>query len=122
MKTYTISVRYLKKRTVLHHRNTENSLDIKEKYIINIGGAVGTSHGKDYGIADHELACVSNAKFQLMILKKLLENNAVIAKNIIEEAKPPFPSKQAYLDYIDSLNSSSERIRYLEDGTASVTL
>ena len=87
-----------------------------------IGGASGTSHGKDYRITDPELACVSNAKFQLMILKKLLENGAETANKIIAESKPPFPSKQAYLDYIDSLNSSGERITYLEDGTATVKL
>lgn len=87
-----------------------------------IGGAVGKGHGNDYRIADPELACVSNAKFHLAILKTLLENNAEKAKMVISEAEPPFSSKEEYLAYIDSLNTSGERISYNGDGTATVKL
>lgn len=87
-----------------------------------IGGTSGTSHGNDYRISDPELACVSNAKLQLMMLKKLLENGAERAYGVISEAKPPFASKEEYLEYIDSLTSSGDRIKYGENGVAEVLL
>ena len=77
-----------------------------------IGGATGTDHGCDYQISDPELACVTNAKLHLMILKKLLENDATEAKRVIAEAKPPFASKEDYLAYIDGLNRCGDRIIY----------
>ena len=86
------------------------------------GGATGTSHGADYYISDPEAACVTNAKWQLLILKRLLENDAALAKRVIAEAKPPFPSKEAYLAYVDSLACSGDRITYGEDGSTTVRL
>lgn len=86
------------------------------------GGAKGTSHGSDYYIDDPESACVTNAKWQLLMLKKLLENNAERAKQIIADYKPQFASKEDYLSYVDSLNDSGDRIQYHEDGTAEVRL
>ena len=83
-------------------------------------GATGTSHGKDYQIADPELACVANAKWQLTMLRLLLENNAERAKKIIAEFEPMFASKEEFLAYQDSLNCSGDRIVYNEDGTADV--
>ena len=52
--------------------------------------------------------------------KKLLENDAVRAKEIIANYKAPFASIKEYLAYIDSLNDSGDRIVYSEDGTAQV--
>ena len=86
------------------------------------GGATGTSHGADYRIADPEAACVTNAKWQLLMLKRLLCNDGALAKQVIAEAKPPFPSKEAYLAYVDSLSCSGDRITYGADGTATVRL
>jgi metal-dependent amidase/aminoacylase/carboxypeptidase family protein len=86
------------------------------------GGATGTSHGADYYISDPEAACVTNAKWQLLMLKRLLENDAALAKRVIAEAKPPFPSKEAYLAYVDSLACSGDRITYGEDGNTTVRL
>ncbi|MBE6702267.1 MAG: amidohydrolase [Ruminococcaceae bacterium] len=86
------------------------------------GGAIGTSHGADYYIADPEAACVTNAKWQLLMLKRLLENDAALARQVIAEAKPPFPSKESYLAFVDSLACSGDRITYGEDGTATIRL
>lgn len=83
-------------------------------------GAVGKSHGNDYEIADPEKACVTNAKWQLVMVKLLLKNGAQRAKQIVADFKPLFESKEAYLTYMDSLNTSGDRIDYHEDGTASV--
>jgi amidohydrolase len=84
-------------------------------------GAVGTSHGSDYYIADPVAACVDCAKWQLGMLYILLSNGGERAKKIIADYKPPFASFKEYLDYMDSLNSSGDRIEYRE-GQAIVKL
>ena len=86
------------------------------------GGAVGTSHGNDYRIADPEAACVQNAKWQLCMLKLLLEKNAERAKAILADFTPLFASKEAYLSFVDAMNQSGDRITYHEDGTATVQM
>lgn len=86
------------------------------------GGAKGTSHGSDYEIADAEAACVTNAKWQLALMRLLLENGAERAKKIVAEYKPAFASKEEFLAYQDSLNSSGDRIVYSDDGSATINL
>ena len=86
------------------------------------GGAVGTGHGADYYIADPEAACLGSAKWQLAMLYLLLKDNGARANRIIADYKPAFPSKEAYLSYIDSINRSGDRITYDEDGLAQVKL
>ena len=83
-------------------------------------GASGKSHGNDYEISDPEKACVDSAKWQLLMLKLLLEGDAARAKTVIAEYQPAFPSAKAFLDYQDSINSSGDRIEYHEDGTATI--
>ena len=83
-------------------------------------GVSGRSHGSDYEVTDAETACILNAKWQVNMASLLLRNNAERARKIIAEYKPLFESKDAYLSYVDALNSSSERITYNEDGTAFV--
>jgi hypothetical protein len=84
-------------------------------------GAVGTSHGSDYYIADPVADCVDCAKWQLGMLYILLSNGGERAKKIIADYKPPFATFKEYLDYMDSLNSSGDRIEY-RDGQAIVKL
>lgn len=86
------------------------------------GGAVGKSHGNDYQIADPDRACVKNAKWQVAMLKLLLENGGERAKKIIAEYEPPFASNEEYLAFLDSLNNSGDRITYNEDGTANIKI
>ena len=88
----------------------------------HIGGACGTNHGSDYGIANPELACVGSAKWQVTMLYMLLSDGAKRAKQIIADYKPPFASKEEFLAYVDGLNDSGDRITYREDGTAEVRL
>jgi len=83
-------------------------------------GGDGRSHGSDYQVADPELACVMSAKWQVLMVKKLLENGAERAKTILREFKPLFPSAKAFLDYQDSINTSGDRIVYNADGTAMI--
>lgn len=84
------------------------------------GGITGTGHGADYYVTDPDTACLKNAEWQLAMLHLLLENNAGRAKEILAAFTPRFASKQAYLDYVDSLNREGDRILYREDGTAEV--
>ena len=84
-------------------------------------GAVGTGHGADYYIVDPEKACIKNAKWQLGMLKLLLENDGARAYEIKQNFKPRFESKKAFLDYCDSLNSNGDRITY-SDGKAEVRI
>ena len=78
-------------------------------------GAQGTSHGNNYYIVDPEAACITNAKWQLVMLTLLLQNGGERAKRIVEEYKPMFPSAREFLDYQDSLNDSGDRITYKDD-------
>jgi len=85
-------------------------------------GARGKSHGNDYEVFDPETACVKCAVWQVAMAYLLLSDGAARAKKIISEYNPLFPSKEAYLSYVDSLNSSGDRIVYREDGPAEVIL
>ncbi len=86
------------------------------------GGAVGNSHGSNYYIEDKEKACLGSAIFQIGFLLLLSENNGERALEIKRNYKPLFPSIRSYLDYLDSFNSSGDRITYREDGTAEVRI
>ncbi len=83
-------------------------------------GAVGTSHGSDYRIADPTLACIKCAEWQVTMLTLLLGDGAKRAKRIIDEFKPQFASAREFLDYQDSLNDSGDRIIYGDSGEAQV--
>lgn len=85
-----------------------------------IGGVQGNAHGKNYEIVDKEKACITNVKWQVYTLTKLLENGAVRAKEIVENYQPLFASKQAFLVYQNSIKRTGDRIEYREDGTAIV--
>ena len=65
---------------------------------------------------------MDSAKWQLGMLLLLLENNGTRARQIIDEYKPQFASKDDYLAYMDSLNCSGDRIVYREDGVAEVKI
>lgn len=84
------------------------------------GGASGTSHGKDYYIANPKLACVESAKVQLIMLKTLLSDGAARAKEIIANFKPFFASKKDYFIKMDSLNRQGDRIEYKDDDTVRI--
>ena len=86
------------------------------------GGAKGKSHGNDYRIVDPIAATVGSAKMQLAMLLILLSDEAKRAKEIIENYKAPFASKEEYLAFMDSLTKSGDRITYCEDGTAKVNI
>lgn len=85
-------------------------------------GATGTTHGNNYYVTDPVAACVESAKWQLNMLFILLRNNAERAKKVIAEFKPRFESKKAYLDYINSIQCSGNRIVYGDNNTVTVNI
>ena len=88
----------------------------------NAAGMTGTSHGSDYYITDPEAACVDSAKMQLGMLYILLKDNGERARKIADEYEPIFNGKEGYMEYMDSLMDSGDRIEYTEDGNAKVRL
>lgn len=111
---------------IVEHRYSTGSTDIGDLSCIMpivhpyAGGARGKVHGNDYEIYDPQAACVDSAKWQLAMLKLLLQDNALRAKKIIQEYKPLFPSKEAFLSFQDALECSGDRILYHEDGRVEV--
>ncbi len=87
-----------------------------------IPGAIGNAHGKNYEVADPETACVTCAKWQLVMLAMLLENGAERAKKVIDEFVPAFATKEEFFAYQDSFMSSGDRIHYLESGKVEVDI
>ncbi|MBQ9805505.1 MAG: amidohydrolase [Clostridia bacterium] len=85
-------------------------------------GATGTPHGSDYFITDPERACVTNAKWQLVMVKLLLENGATRAREIVDAYEPQFATAKEYLDYVDALNARGDRLTYRENGTVEAKL
>ena len=83
-------------------------------------GAVGTGHGIDYYITDPNRLCVNSAKAQLFVAEKLLENEAVVAKEIIANYKPEFTSIPEYLKAIDEISLDKDAVTYDENGNAKV--
>lgn len=77
-----------------------------------IGGAEGRGHGNNYKIADPYLACVGSAKLQMTMLYLLLKDEGKRAKKIISEFTPRFKSGKEYLQFLDDINSSGDRIEY----------
>ncbi|MBQ8588860.1 MAG: amidohydrolase [Firmicutes bacterium] len=86
-----------------------------------IGGASGREHGNDYQLADPETACIRSASIQLILLQKLLENDAAEAKNIISEYKPAFSSMKDYFEFIDQLRMDCDAVTYDGDNKAILT-
>ncbi len=85
-------------------------------------GAVGQSHSDTFFIKDPEMACVTSAKWQMVILWMLLENNAERANKIIDEFEPRFKSKEEYFKCIDSFYAEGERIDYSDEKVAKIRL
>lgn len=87
-----------------------------------IPGAGGICHGDNYRIIDKETAIIKSAKWQLVMLRLLLGDNARKARDIIEGYNAPFESKESYLSYLDSLYDEGERICYNNKASAEVRL
>ena len=86
------------------------------------GGSAGIGHGSNYQIVDPIAACVSSAKMQLAMLWILLSDNAKRAKKVLAEFTPQFPSKEAYLSFVNKLEASGKRIDYTDPSTVKINI
>jgi amidohydrolase len=63
-----------------------------------VGGAQGTPHGSDFLIADPELAYIVPSKLLAMSVIDLLNEDAVVAKEVLKNFRPQL-QKDEYLDF-----------------------
>ncbi|HHW48086.1 MAG TPA: amidohydrolase [Clostridiaceae bacterium] len=68
-----------------------------------IGGVKGGLHSKDFRIVDPYDSYVLGAEFLACTAAELLSNDAAVARDIIKNYKPVFPSKDSYIEYADKL-------------------
>lgn len=78
-------------------------------------GAKGTSHGADYYIVNPDEACVKCAAWQITMMRLLLSDGAVRAKEIVDNYEAPFADVKEFLAYQDSIIISGDRIAYGDD-------
>ena len=84
-------------------------------------GATGNLHGSDFIIKNPQTACVDSAKVQLIMLYKLLSNNAERAKYVLKNKCVQFNTKEEYFERIQNLSSEGERVKYYNNGEIFVT-
>ena len=84
-------------------------------------GCGGSFHGADFHVADREAACVTGAKWELSLIQVLLEKDAAVAKGILADFKPRYPSKEAFLAHVDAYDGRVDHISY-EGNTATIRL
>lgn len=83
-------------------------------------GCCGACHGDSFGVKDSYSACVLTAQCTVLAIRKLLENDAVVAKNIKTNYKPLYKSKEEYFEGSKEFIFDIDAVVYNEDG--SVTL
>ena len=81
-----------------------------------VGGVEGSLHGSDFKVVDVDKACVDSTKMQVALIKKLMENDAVKAKEIVENAKGKYKSIPEVLEILDQINIEKELVEYNEKG------
>ncbi len=87
-----------------------------------VPGAAGKGHGNDYRIENPDLACLMSAKWQLAMLRILLENGGARAKQILAGFTPRFPDKETYLKAHEALSTEGDRVFYDENGDIRIKL
>ena len=84
-------------------------------------GSQGMGHGADYRIEDKRLACLLPAQCLAGTIGALLKDEAAEGRRVVAEAKPRYPSKEAYLEAIERFNMKMEAVSYEEDGSVRLT-
>ena len=87
-----------------------------------IPGVSGKGHGNDYCVSDPDIACLMSAKWQLAMLRLLLENDGKRAKEVLANFKPRFATREEYFAAHGRLSGEGDRVFYDEDGNATVKL
>lgn len=82
-----------------------------------VSGTIGTYHGYDFQISDPQRACVMSARALLFAVDELLKDGAAQAMKITAEARPLFPSQEAYLEAAEAMILDRQAVIYHDDGT-----
>ncbi len=80
-------------------------------------GSVGAGHTAAYRIEDFDSALGDSAKTQLIWLRKLLENDAERARDVVANAQVMYPDKADYFKFLDSIFCDKEGVERKEGGT-----
>ena len=75
------------------------------------GGATGGLHQVDFDIVDEEEAYITTAKLFALSAYRLLRNGAACAKQVVNDYKPRFASRDEYVAFMDAFNKVEEKIR-----------
>lgn len=73
------------------------------------GGATGGLHQVDFDIVDEEEAYITTAKLFALSAYRLLRNGAACAKQVVNDYKPRFASREEYVAFMDSFNKVEEK-------------
>ena len=74
-------------------------------------GSSGTAHSEGFRISDPESAVLLSARFQLALIDRLLRDDAAAAREVIARKDPEFPSKEAFLRFLDTISVTHTPIR-----------
>ena len=85
-----------------------------------IPGVEGKGHGIDYRIADHDIACLMSAKWQIAMLHILLSDGARRAYDVLDGFTPRFASAKELLDFKMELSREGDRVFYSDGGEITV--
>jgi amidohydrolase len=69
-----------------------------------VSGSTGIPHSSSFIISNSDMACVNSAKAKLLMIDKLLKNDAQIAKEIKELYEPTYNSISEYIEELERLN------------------
>lgn len=83
-------------------------------------GVKGTIHGNDFYICDPIKACVNATVLEFSLIRRLLENDAAKAKEIMANYTPVFPSIGEYVAFKRS--QTSERQTVIQNADGSITI
>ena len=73
------------------------------------GGATGGLHQVDFDIVDEEEAYITTAKLFALNAYRLLRNDAACAKQVVNDYKPRFASREEYVAFMDAFNKVEEK-------------
>ena len=76
---------------------------------LHTGGATGGLHQVDFDIVDEEEAYITTAKLFALSAYRLLRNGAACAKQVVNDYKPRFASREEYVAFMDSFNKVEEK-------------
>ncbi len=87
-----------------------------------VTGAIGSIHGADFQMGDLDKSCVNPVRIMSLVLYELLRDGGKIAKEIKENYKPVYASKEEYFAAIDAISADYRGVAYHEDGNITLNV